>query len=52
MSVPLPHSEQGTWAPLKAGIDCGRDGASVERIAVLRKEMGNDEEKPQHYSFT
>ena len=51
MSVPLPPSEKGTPCLLKAGIDRGRDGTSVERIAVLRKKMGN-EEKPPDCSFT
>ena len=35
---------------MKAGVDSGRDGALVERIVVLQKEVASDVEKFQ-YSF-
>lgn len=36
---------------MKAGVDSGRDGALVERIVVLRKEVAGDVEKSQDSSF-
>lgn len=47
----LPTSERGAFCLLKAGVDSSRDGALVERIVVLGKEVGSDEEKSQDSDF-
>lgn len=41
----LRTSESGTVCLLKARVDSGRDGAFVERIFVLGKEVGNEKGK-------
>lgn len=44
-SAPPSASEKGTPCLLKVRVHSGRDGTSVERIVVLGKEVGNDEEE-------